>query len=1257
MQEVVGKVSALLGSQPYEIDYGRGERTFDYLGDRNCAHFLGIQWLVNGVTKELKAWTEGGREDQYGLSRFEIRVAQFKDLTAEDVLKQIREIRKQTEAKNSKEMADFWTKNDLLVAYQRHVDEAESLETKANEEFRKAQEDARNRVAPIRNEVQARGQEAEGLRLQSYKENNEDKRKAILAQAEAKKKEAEALQAQADRMIDEANKQAKEAQARLQGVAKEMRQRALGTVKEAGVDLLTLQMTLNVHPGPYELTSRPFLIPGGEGLLLEARGLTGRGIDRVKDFYWPCGPYLVSVSLGIRRPVVKWATHGKELLDYRGQHQFVPFLDQRLDQVDAAKDYQMAIFSRRCAWASVTLTADPWMGQIVPGLDSQFSVKVSYDGNDPLRGGRLTLTAPGPLLALFHTPKGDKPAEKIIVDLPELVPGKPPTELQEKVCYRIACEDVEEVFEKVVKTRNGTLEIFGSVEAEIRGDVLVQGSLSPTKLTPTILMADGKAARIQYPDFSRKLGRPGPVPPATSVDEREIEYDRKGDPGWANVQEVEVRDMAIRAARYSRQDLKFSYFPDSAYEVARNIQTFVHRLLNPKSGGKSSPIREDYGIALLFSQKRLGPAGDKDVKWDDKDPDAFVCIEHAYLFTSLLRALGIPAKEANSLVHNQIRIWTYYQTAGALAWCGGPTVPVRWQFLDPYFDVDSPHGYYGLFGKYRWIRCWYGVQATPAKLIDVTTYAVWYGLNIPFTGKKRLETRFVMQGDQMDNSPLWKRYAFDEQAKTTEGTVAIVAHSPVRLTYRDASGKTADAIPEGKSSRNPVDSAAAAEIPGAHYVAAGTPLLVSAAGPEVALPWDTIVLPWYGAKELEQGTVTLTGTGEGDYQLDVVYEGRGQTKTLASQKGRISMGEKIAYTLQLKSAGDKEPEAVLRNLDGAGAVAARVVEPAASGKETPPSPASVPSTDTSGTSTKEIPAEVQPTRHVGPAVSVNETPSSPVRVPSTDTSRTSTKKTPSGTSTKETSAEVQAARPRRTRVNPVDSADMVWIAGDSFRMGSNDHGEEERPEHKQVVQGFWIYAREVSNGQFRKFTEAKPEWSLKGADRKLQDRDYLKQWQEGEDWSKLTNRPVVYVSWHAARSYAEWAGGRLPSEAEWEYAARGGQQYGYGTSTGGISTELANYDDALALKTMKVGSFPPNPFGLFDMAGNVSEWCSSLFKPYPYSPDDGREGLNAGGQRVHRGGAWLSSRGSVRSAARSHDDPFRCGKLVGFRVVVESKGR
>lgn len=227
---------------------------------------------------------------------------------------------------------------------------------------------------------------------------------------------------------------------------------------------------------------------------------------------------------------------------------------------------------------------------------------------------------------------------------------------------------------------------------------------------------------------------------------------------------------------------------------------------------------------------------------------------------------------------------------------------------------------------------------------------------------------------------------------------------------------------------------------------------------------------------------------------------------------------------------------------------------------------------------------------------------------------------------------------------PVDGAVMVSVPEGQFRMGSTDADpdgcDEEKPTHTVSLDAFWIDRTEVTNGQYRKCVEA-------GAC------EEPSCWDNGD--LNGPDQPVVCVTWEDAQAYAAWAGGRLPTEAEWEKAARGtdGRLYPWGENT--PDCQVANYKGCL-VRTAMVGSYPDgaSPYGALDMAGNVWEWVADWYDETYYSDTSARnpQGPDSGERRVLRGGSFDMSASRLRTAFRVGSRPEYSNWDLGFRVVL-----
>ena len=255
--------------------------------------------------------------------------------------------------------------------------------------------------------------------------------------------------------------------------------------------------------------------------------------------------------------------------------------------------------------------------------------------------------------------------------------------------------------------------------------------------------------------------------------------------------------------------------------------------------------------------------------------------------------------------------------------------------------------------------------------------------------------------------------------------------------------------------------------------------------------------------------------------------------------------------------------------------------------------------------------------------------------------------------------------------SPPPPAGMVLVPAGEFEMGSNDAEawKNEQPVRKVYVDAFYMDRTEVTNLQFQEFLLENPRWQKVHVGAQFAGDTYLRLWSGNNYPNGKANHPVVFVSWYAAMAYAEWADKRLPTEAEWEYAARGGlngKKYPNGNT---ITAQDANFGSNIK-DTTPVGKYPPNGYGLYDMAGNVLEFCLDEYDGEFYftfppngvarNPLSGANSVewvlnnyaNIKSARVLRGGAWNAQVHFVRCAQRSYNNtPTHSNGQGGFRCV------
>jgi formylglycine-generating enzyme required for sulfatase activity len=244
--------------------------------------------------------------------------------------------------------------------------------------------------------------------------------------------------------------------------------------------------------------------------------------------------------------------------------------------------------------------------------------------------------------------------------------------------------------------------------------------------------------------------------------------------------------------------------------------------------------------------------------------------------------------------------------------------------------------------------------------------------------------------------------------------------------------------------------------------------------------------------------------------------------------------------------------------------------------------------------------------------------------------------------------ETPPPKPGETRPSPRDNMTLIYIPAGEFLMGSSnkdpDSVDIEKPQHRVYLDGYWINKTQVTNAmyamcvksgecQYHVRTVINPRFTDPG----------------------FVNHPVVYVTWEDAADYCTWQGGRLPTEAEWEKAARGpdGNIYAWGNTP--PLAGLVNAESTMS-DTMPVGSYPggASTYGVLDMGGNVREWVIDWYSPgyYQSSPQSNPEGPATGGKKVLKGASFSDPFPFTRAANRQLHVPGSAGVNRGFRCVI-----
>lgn len=241
---------------------------------------------------------------------------------------------------------------------------------------------------------------------------------------------------------------------------------------------------------------------------------------------------------------------------------------------------------------------------------------------------------------------------------------------------------------------------------------------------------------------------------------------------------------------------------------------------------------------------------------------------------------------------------------------------------------------------------------------------------------------------------------------------------------------------------------------------------------------------------------------------------------------------------------------------------------------------------------------------------------------------------------------------------------MARIPAGEFSMGNDEGAPHEKPKHKVFLDSYFIDLREVTNAEYHVF------WVADGGENSAHTPISYGDKLDVENWPKIAttkpNHPVVGVSWHDAVGYAKWAGKRLPTEAEWEKAARGtdsrlwpwGNAFSLRIRGTKVHANVGGENDGYRVGTAPVGTYPTgeSPYGILDMAGNVWEWVADWYSEsyYHWGPTRNPKGPEHGGRRVVRGGSWANGALMTQCSNRMGHYPAVGTSFIGFRLAKDT---